>query len=75
MISRRTTASRLSERSSEWDWLSPLWLRARYALVEKDEEPASTDQQRRFPHHRQLRAAVHGQRTLELDEGDTCRQK
>lgn len=37
----------LSE-SAEWDWLSPLWVRARYALVEKDEAPGKSDQRDDF---------------------------
>jgi hypothetical protein len=37
----------LSE-NTDWDWLSPLWLRARYALVEKDEAPGKTDQRDDF---------------------------
>lgn len=32
--------------SPTWDWLSPLWLRARYALVEKDETDKDPDKQR-----------------------------
>ena len=42
MTSPRTTASRRSSESADWDWLSPLWLRARYALVEKDETPGDS---------------------------------
>jgi hypothetical protein len=37
----------LSE-NTDWDWLSPLWLRARYALVEKDELDGETDQRDDF---------------------------
>lgn len=29
--------------SAEWDWLSPLWLRARYALVETDNTDGTRD--------------------------------
>jgi hypothetical protein len=32
----------------DWSWLSPLWLRARYALVEKDELDEKTDQRDDF---------------------------
>jgi hypothetical protein len=39
--------SSLSE-NADWDWLSPLWLRARYALVEKDEAPGKSDQRDDF---------------------------
>lgn len=37
--------SRLAD-SAEWSWLSPLWLRARYALIEKDETDTKPEQQR-----------------------------
>lgn len=32
----------------EWNWLSPLWVRARYALVEKEETSGKTDQRGDF---------------------------
>jgi hypothetical protein len=32
--------------NAEWGWLSPLWVRARYALVEKNEAGGDPDQQR-----------------------------
>lgn len=31
------------EDSAEWSWLSPLWLRARYALVDKEDPSAQRD--------------------------------
>lgn len=36
------------EDSAGWDWLSPLWLRVRYAMVEKEESGNSTDQRDDF---------------------------
>lgn len=36
------------EDSADWSWLSPLWLRVRYAMVDKDEAPKKADQRDDF---------------------------
>lgn len=39
-----TADYRFSAFEDQWNWLSPLWLRARYALVDSDNADGSTDQ-------------------------------